>query len=144
MKPKTFVATPKTVVRRWHLVDFDDQVLGRAATVIAGLLIGKHKPDYSPHLDCGDYAVVVNAAKVKLTGNKPDQKIYRWHTGYPGGFRERPFKKQLELHPDRIITAAVSRMLPKNKLRPLRLKRLKVFAGPTPPYEDKLKMKSEK
>ena len=140
MKPKTFVATQKTIIRRWHLIDFDGQILGRIATKVAGLLIGKHKPDFSPHLDCGDYVIVTNAAKVKVTGNKPDQKMYRWHTGYPGGFRERPFKKQMDLHPDRIVTAAVSRMLPKNKLRPLRLKRLKVFPGPTHPYEDKLKM----
>lgn len=139
MKPKTFVATPKTIVRRWHLVDIDGQILGRCATKIAGLLIGKHKPDYSPHLDCGDYVVVVNAAKVKVTGNKQEQKMYRWHTGYPGGLRERVFKKQMELHPNRIITAAVSRMLPKNKLRPLRLKRLKVFEGPKHIYEDKFK-----
>lgn len=139
MKPKTFVATPKTIVRRWHLVDIDGQILGRCATKIAGLLIGKHKPNYSPHLDCGDYVVVTNAAKVKVTGNKQEQKMYRWHTGYPGGFRERPFKNQMAAHPDRIITAAVSRMLPKNKLRPLRLKRLNVFPGPEHPYKDKLK-----
>lgn len=140
MKPKTFVPTPKTVIRRWHLVNLDGQILGRAATKIAGLLIGKHKPDFSPHLDSGDYVVVTNAAKVKVTGNKTEQKIYRWHTGYPGGFRERPFKNQMKLHPDRIITDAVSKMLPKNKLRPLRLKRLKVFPGQEHPYKDKFKI----
>ena len=130
MKPKTFVATQKSIIRRWHLIDFDGQISSFKRSKIR-MLASTAIP-----IERINPAI---PAKVKVTGNKPEQKMYRWHTGYPGGFRQRPFKKQMDLHPDRIVTAAVSRMLPKNKLRPLRLKRLKVFPGPTHPYQEKLK-----
>ena len=119
----------------WHVVDADGQPLGRLATKVATLLMGKHKPSYTPFLDTGDFVVVVNAAKVKLTGNKEEQKMYRRHTGYPGGLRETTFKVMREKHPDRIIQAAVSGMLPKTTLGKHMLKKLKVYAGDQHPHQ---------
>lgn len=141
---KTYSTKPKDIQRRWHLVDLEGQVLGRVATQIAQLLMGKHKPYYVPHLDCGDYVVAINAAKIKVTGKKAQQKLYRRHSGYPGGFKEIPFQRQLEKDPTKIILWAVKGMLPKNKLRARRLARLKVFADANHPYQDKLAKKSLK
>lgn len=119
----------------WHVVDADGQPLGRLATKVATLLMGKHKPSYTPFLDTGDFVVVVNAAKVKLTGNKEEQKMYRRHSGYPGALKETTFKVMREKHPDRIIQFAVSGMLPKTTLGKHMLKKLKVYAGDQHPHQ---------
>jgi large subunit ribosomal protein L13 len=136
---KTFQPTEKEIKREWHLVDAKGEVLGRLATKIATFLIGKHKSDYSAHMDSGDYVVVINAAKIMVTGKKASQKVYRSHSGYPGGFKEVSYEKMMTDFPDRIITHAVSGMLPKNRLRDKRLLRLKVFEGSKYPYEEKFK-----
>ncbi|MCA8961967.1 MAG: 50S ribosomal protein L13 [Planctomycetes bacterium] len=127
---KCFVQNPKDVTRRWLLVDAEKETLGRMAVEIATILMGKHKPTYTPHVDCGDYVVVVNAEKVRLTGRKVDQKIYRHHTGYLGGLREHNLAWMLANKPEDVIKLAVRRMLPKSKLGGVMLKKLKVHAGP--------------
>jgi len=114
--------------RKWHFIDASGQVLGRLATRAASLLIGKHKRFYTPSLDCGDFVVVTNAAKIKLTGNKTEQKFYFRHSGYARGARVIPFKRQMEKDPTKVVRLAVKRMLNSNKLRDRRLKRLKIFA----------------
>ncbi len=132
---KTFIAKKEDVVRDWHVVDATDKVLGRMASRIAMILQGKTKPTYTPHVDTGDFVVVTNAEKIKLTGNKMNEKVYYSHSGYPGGFKEIPIKKWMEKHPDRIVTLAVKRMLPKTKLGSAMLKKLKVYAGPDHSHE---------
>jgi len=136
---KTTVTKAKDIKRQWHLIDVSGLTLGRISTKIAGLLMGKHKPMYTPHLDCGDYVIVTNAQKIEVTGNKRADKLYQHHTGHPGGFREINFEKLQEKDPARIIITSVKGMLPKNKLRDLRLKRLKVYTSDTHPYEHQLK-----
>tara|TARA_B100001964_G_scaffold232174_1_gene287666 strand:+ start:148 stop:579 length:432 start_codon:yes stop_codon:yes gene_type:complete len=126
---KTFIAKKEDVQRDWHVIDATDKVLGRMASRIAMILQGKTKPIYTPHVDTGDFVVVTNAEKIKLTGNKMDEKVYYTHSGYPGGFKEIPIKKWMEKHPDRIVNLAVKRMLPKTKLGSAMLKKLKVYAG---------------
>jgi large subunit ribosomal protein L13 len=130
----TFNTTPKDIKREWKLVDAKGQVLGRLATQIAKLLQGKHKTYYVSHLDCGDYVVVTNSDKVKVTGKKAEKKEYYTHSNYPGGFKVTHFATQMQKDSRRIIIHAVSRMLPKNKLRAERLKRLKVFKTEKQPY----------
>lgn len=131
---KTYSARAGDVERRWFIVDAEDQVLGRLASRVAHVLRGKHKPPFTPHLDVGDFVVVVNAAKVKLTGNKLDRKLYRRHTGFPGGLVEIPYRRLLETHPERAIERAVYGMLPKGRLgRELRHK-LKVYGGAEHPH----------
>jgi len=132
---KTFIAKKEDVERDWHVVDATDKVLGRMASRIAMILQGKTKPTYTPHVDTGDFVVVTNAEKIKLTGNKMNEKVYYSHSGYPGGFKEIPIKKWMEKHPDRIVTLAVKRMLPKTKLGNAMLKKLKVYAGPDHSHE---------
>ncbi len=122
------------VKREWYVVDATDKVLGRLASEIAKVLMGKHKPQYTPHADMGDFVVVLNAHRVKTTGKKLKQKMYRWHSGYPSGLKERSLEWMLQHHPERVIYLAVKRMLPKNKLRKRRLKRLKVYASDTHPH----------
>jgi large subunit ribosomal protein L13 len=117
------------------VVDAQGQTLGRLATRIASALRGKHKPLYSPHLDCGDFVIVVNADKVAVTGRKLDQKMYYRHSGYPGGLREIDLRRQLQLHPERVVESAVRGMLPKNRLGRKLFKKLKVYAGPTHPHQ---------
>ena len=134
---KTYQPVEKEIERKWHLVDAAEGILGRISTDIARFLMGKHKPTYSPHLDSGDFVVVVNAEKVKVTGKKASAKIYRSHSGYPGGLKEVSFEKMLKEHPERIIEKAVYGMLPANKLRKDRMARLKVIVGEKNPYEDK-------
>lgn len=135
MQTKTYSAKPHEVGRTWFVLDATDQVLGRLATRVATVIRGKHKPPFTPHLDVGDFVVVVNAEKVKLTGNKLDNKLFRRHTGYPGGLVEIPYRRLLETHPERAIEQAVYGMLPKGRLgRQLRGK-LKVYAGPKHPHE---------
>lgn len=132
---KTFIAKKEDVQREWHVIDATDKVLGRMASRIAMILQGKTKPIYTPHVDTGDFVVVTNAEKIKLTGNKMNEKVYYTHSGYPGGFKEIPIKKWMEKHPDRIVTLAVKRMLPKTKLGNAMLKKLKVYAGPDHSHE---------
>ncbi len=132
---KTFIAKKEDVQRDWYVIDATDKVLGRMASRIAMILQGKTKPIYTPHVDTGDFVVVTNAEKIKLTGNKMKEKVYYTHSGYPGGFKEIPIKKWMEKHPDRIVNMAVKRMLPKTKLGSAMLKKLKVYAGPDHSHE---------
>ncbi len=127
--PKGREAEALQVGKNWLVVDADGQVLGRLATAIARKLIGKDKPEYTPFLDCGDHIVVINAERVKLTGNKIDQKVYRHHSGYPGGLKEVSVRSLLQRRPEEVIREAVLGMLPKNKLRARRAKKLRVYAG---------------
>jgi len=134
---KTTVIKSDQIKRDWHHYDANNQILGRLASDIAQKLIGKHKVGYSPNLDCGDYVVVTNAAKINVTGRKDKQKIYYHHSHYPGGLKALSFKQVQKKDPARIIIHAVNNMLPKNKLRAMRLKRLKVFSQSEHPYQDK-------
>ena len=134
---KTYQPKKGEVKRLWKLVDVKGKVLGRIATEIATDLMGKNKAGYSLHMDTGDNVVVINAALVKVTGKKEQQKVYRSHSGYPGGFKEVKFQKMREKQPERIIQKAVSGMLPDNRLKSKRLARLKVFSGTEHPYKDK-------
>ena len=127
--PKGREAEDLQVGKNWFVVDAEGVVLGRLATRIARMLIGKDKANYTPHLDCGDHVVVINAERVKLTGNKMDQKIYRHHSGYPGGLKEIPIRVMLQRRPEEVVREAVLGMLPKNKLRARRAKKLRVYAG---------------
>lgn len=131
---RTYVATPKTVSRRWHVIDAEGQVLGRVATAAARMLQGKHKPTYTPFIDTGDHVVVVNAAKVTLTGRKDDQKVYRYHSGYEGGLRQERAAVVRKRQPVRLIEEAVRGMLPKNALGEAMYGKLKVYAGATHPH----------
>ena len=131
---KTYTPRPQDVDRRWWVIDAEGRVLGRVATEIARILRGKHKPMYAPHIDTGDYVVVVNADKVRLTGSKPVQKSYFRHSGYMGGERFIPFRRMIEKHPERVIELAVKGMLPKNNLGRLMRRKLKVYAGPDHPH----------
>ncbi len=126
---KTFSAKPETVKRDWYVIDAENKVLGRLSTEIARRLRGKHKPEYTPHVDTGDYIVVINAEKVAVTGNKEMGKNYYRHTGYPGGLKTISLEKQRAQHPERIIEAAVKGMLPKNSLGRAMFRKLKVYAG---------------
>jgi large subunit ribosomal protein L13 len=127
--PKGREAEDLTVGKNWFVVDAEGQVLGRLATRIARLLIGKDKATFTPSLDCGDHVVVINAEHVRLTGNKIDQKVYRRHSGYPGGLKEVPIRQLMQRRPEEVIREAVLGMLPKNKLRARRAKKLRVYAG---------------
>jgi large subunit ribosomal protein L13 len=131
---KTYFANNDNIEHKWYLVDGTDKVLGRLASQIAKYLRGKHKPEYTPHADAGDYIVVVNAEKIKVTGNKRQDKIYYRHSGYPGGIKETTFEKLQLKHPARIIELAVKGMLPKNPLGRAMLRKLKVYAGPLHPH----------
>jgi len=127
--PKGREAEDLQTGKDWFVVNAEGVVLGRLATRIARLLIGKDKANYTPHLDCGDHVVVINAERVKLTGNKIDQKIYRHHSGFPGGLKEIPIRVMLQRRPEEVVREAVLGMLPKNKLRARRAKKLRVYAG---------------
>ncbi len=141
---KTKATKAKEIQREWHLFDVKNQILGRSAVKIAGLLMGKNKPYFVNYLDCGDHVVVINAKKVKVSGNKFKKKVYYRHSGYPGGFREVTFEEQMNKDPRKIIQHAVFGMLPKNKLRDKRMARLKIFKDDKHTYEDKFKTKKEK
>ena len=127
---KTFSAKPAEVRRDWFVIDATDKTLGRMATEIAMRLRGKHKPEFTPHVDTGDYIVVVNAEKVAVTGNKRDDKMYYRHSGYPGGLKSMSFDKLVQRAPERIIELAVKGMLPKNPLGRAMFRKLKVYSGP--------------
>ncbi|KKS18135.1 MAG: 50S ribosomal protein L13 [Candidatus Woesebacteria bacterium GW2011_GWA1_41_7] len=140
---KTFQPKESEVKRSWHLINAEDEILGRLSTKIAGLLMGKGKATYSRHMDSGDFVVVINAEKVAVTGRKASQKVYRTHSGYPSGFKEKSYDMVMEKHPERIIEHAVSGMIPDNRLKKARMLRLKVVAGDQNPYEKEFK-KEEK
>jgi large subunit ribosomal protein L13 len=130
----TFTPSAGSVERRWHVIDADGQVVGRVASAAARLLLGKHKPVYTPHIDTGDHVIIVNAAKVRLTGRKEQQKLYRYHSGYEGGLREERAEIVRQKDPVRIVEEAIRGMLPKTKLGDAMAKKLKVYAGAEHPH----------
>jgi large subunit ribosomal protein L13 len=132
---RTISAKEHDIKREWYVVDAQGQTLGRLASRIATILRGKHKPLYTPHVDCGDYVVVVNAEKIHTTGQKMRQKIYYRHSGYPGGLREVTLRDQLQKFPTRVLEAAIRGMLPKNRLGRQMFKKLKIYAGPAHPHQ---------
>src|SRR5919205_900181 len=131
---KTYTAKPGEITREWYLVDADGQTLGRLATLIADTLRGKRKPQYTPHVDTGDFVIVVNAEKIAVTGKKLDQKMYYRHSGYPGGLTERPLREQLQRRPTEVLRKAVKGMLPRNRLSRAQITKLKIYAGPEHPH----------
>ena len=132
---KTYSAKPGEITREWYLVDADGLTLGRLATVIADTLRGKRKPIFTPHVDTGDFVVVVNAEKIAVTGNKLDQKMYYRHSGFPGGLKERTLREQLQRRPTEVLRKAVKGMLPRNKLANAQIGKLKIYEGPEHPHE---------
>ena len=126
---KSYMAKANEVERKWYIIDAKDKVLGRLASEIATVLSGKHKPIYTPHVDTGDFVIVINAEKVKLTGKKLEQNEYRYHTGYPGGLKEVPYKRLIQEKPEKIIELAVKGMLPKNKIGRQMIKKMKIYSG---------------
>ena len=132
---KTYSAKPGEITRERYLVDAEGKTLGRLATQIADTLRGKRKPQYTPHVDTGDFVIVVNAEKIQVTGNKLDQKRYYRHSGYPGGLRSRTLREQLERRPTEVLRVAVKGMLPKNRLARQQITKLKIYAGPEHPHE---------
>jgi large subunit ribosomal protein L13 len=131
----TYYAKPGEVQREWVLIDATDQVLGRVATQAAMILRGKNKPQFTPHVDTGDFVVIINAEKIKMTGTKASQKTYYHHSGYPGGLKAESFKLAMEKHPERVIERAVKGMLPKTTLGRQQFKKLKVYVGPEHPHQ---------
>ena len=131
----TTLAKKGQVAQKWFVIDAADQVVGRLAVAIATILRGKHRPDYTPHVDTGDFVVVVNAEKITVTGKKLDDKMYYRHSGYPGGLRSRPLRDELERRPTEVLRKAVKGMLPRNRLGRAQLLKLKVYAGPEHPHE---------
>jgi large subunit ribosomal protein L13 len=127
----TFVAKPDTITRRWFVIDAADQVVGRLAVQIATILRGKHRPEYTPHIDTGEFVIVINAEKVRFTGNKLETKKYHSYTRYPGGYKTVTARQLMERHPERILKKAVERMVPRNKLGRQQMTKLKIYAGPT-------------
>ncbi len=140
---KTYTPRASDIERRWHVIDASGKTLGRIATEIAQLLRGKSKPIYSPHLDTGDFVVVINAAKVQVTGKKAEGKIYYRHSGYPGGLKSVTFAKMLATHPERLIEHAVKGMLPHNRQGRAMARRLKVYAGDTHPHQAQVRKLEE-
>ncbi|MBE0618670.1 MAG: 50S ribosomal protein L13 [Proteobacteria bacterium] len=132
---KSFMATAQTIEKEWFVVDAQGATLGRLATQVASILRGKHKPTYTPHADAGDFVVVVNADKVHLTGRKMDQKMYYWHTGYPGGIKGRTARQMLGRKPEEVFRRAVKGMLPKNNLGRQMMSKLKIYASPEHPHQ---------
>jgi large subunit ribosomal protein L13 len=132
---RTFTEKQEDIAREWYVVDAEGETLGRLAATIAPILEGKHKPTYTPHLDCGDFVIIVNADKVRVTGRKLDQKFYYRYSGYPGGLTSVSLRDQLTMHPERVLQAAVRGMLPKNKLGRRMIRKLKVYAGDSHPHK---------
>ena len=135
IKIKTYTPKPEDIQREWFVIDAKDQTLGRLAARIAHILRGKHKPIFTPHADTGDYVIVVNCEKIRVTGRKLDQKIYYRHSNYPGGFRSETLREVLQRHPDRVIQTAVRGMLPHNRLGRQMIKKLKIYEGANHPHE---------
>lgn len=131
---KSYMAKANEIERKWYVIDAEGKVLGRLASEIASVLRGKRKPIFTPHVDCGDFVIVINADKVVLTGNKLNQKIYAYHTGYPGGRREVVYAEMMEKRPEKVIELAVKGMLPKNRLGRKMIKKLKVYTGSEHPH----------
>ena len=131
---KTYSPKPSEIERQWHVLDASDKILGKLATEAAKLLMGKHKPNFSRHLDTGDFVVIINAAKVRFTGKKAEQKLYHSHSGYPGGLKSVSLERMMATHPTRVIEHAVKGMLPHNRLGNKMLKKLKVYAGEEHPH----------
>ena len=127
---KSYMAKPEEMERKWYVIDAEGKVLGRLASEVASILRGKHKPIYTPHVDTGDFVIVINADKIKLTGKKLEQKEYKYHTGYPGGLKSISYKQIMEKNPERAIELAVKGMMPKNKLGRQMYKKLRVYSGP--------------
>jgi large subunit ribosomal protein L13 len=132
---KTYSAKPREVEAKWYLIDANGKTLGRLASTIANILRGKHKPEYTSHIDTGDFVIVINADKIKITGKKETQKIYHHHTGYPSGLRSISFKDMMEKHPTRALEKAVKGMLPHNTLGDEQFQKLKIYAGADHPHE---------
>lgn len=132
---KSYVAKPLEIERKWYVVDADGKTLGRLASEVAKILRGKHKPIYTPHVDTGDFVIIVNAEKVRLTGKKLDQKMFRWHTGYIGHLRERTYRDMLQNKPETVVESAIKGMLPHNSLGSAMYTKLKVYAGPEHKHE---------
>ncbi len=126
---KSYIAKPHEVERKWYVVDAEGKTLGRMASEVASVLRGKHKPTYTPHVDTGDYVIIINADKVVLTGKKLDQKIFRWHTGYVGHMKERTYRQMMDTKPEKVVFEAVKGMLPHNSLGRSMVKKLRVYAG---------------
>lgn len=131
----TYMAKESTITRRWFVIDANDQVVGRLAVQIANILRGKHRPDYTPHVDTGEFVVVINADKVRFTGNKLNSQTYQWYTRYPGGQKTVTAKEWLATHPDRILFEAVRRMVPRNRLGRQQMTKLKIYAGSQHPHQ---------
>ncbi len=127
---KSFIAKPQEIERKWYVIDAEGKTLGRLAAQVAAILRGKNKPIFTPHVDCGDYVIVVNAEKVAVTGKKRTDKVYKRHTGYPGGLRQLTFEQMMEKHPTEVVRHAVKGMMPTGKLGRQMYKKLKVYAGP--------------
>lgn len=126
---KSFLAKPQEIERKWYIIDAEGKTLGRLASEVAKILRGKHKPIYTPHVDTGDHVIIINAEKIVLTGKKLEQKYYRYHTGYPGGLREVPYRKLMAENPEKAVFLAVKGMLPKNRLGRKMIKKLRVYRG---------------
>lgn len=139
----TFMARKGEVEQRWHLIDAADQVVGRLAVKIADILRGKHRPEYTPHQDTGEFVIVINAEKIKFTGNKWDAQKYESYSGYPGGLKSVTAKEMLAKHPERILEQAVRRMVPRNRLGRQQMKKLKIYAGPSHPHQAQQPQKLE-
>jgi large subunit ribosomal protein L13 len=131
----TFMAKKGQVPQRWFLIDATDKVVGRLAVQIASILRGKHRPEYTPHQDTGEFVIVINAGKIRFTGKKWDSKTYQWYTRYPGGQKELTARQMLEKHPERILQEAVRRMVPRNRLGRQQMTKLKIYAGPEHPHQ---------
>jgi len=131
----TIMAKPETINQRWFVIDATNQVVGRLAVQIANILRGKHRPEYTPHVDTGEFVVVINAEKVRFTGKKMQTKTYHWYTRYPGGQKTATARDWIEKHPDRIILEAVRRMVPRNRLGRQQMTKLKIYAGPQHPHQ---------
>ena len=132
---KSYMARPQQVERKWHVVDAEGQTLGRLASELARILRGKNKPQYTPHVDVGDFVVVINADKIEVTGRKAEQKVYRRHTGYPGGLKETSYEQMLTRKPTEVLRKAVYGMMPKTRLARQQFKKLKIYAGSEHPHE---------
>jgi large subunit ribosomal protein L13 len=131
---KSYMARPLEVERKWYVIDAEGRTLGRLASEIAKVLRGKNKPQYTPHVDVGDFVVVVNADRVVVTGKKAEQKVYRRHSGYPGGLKTRSYEQMMERRPEEILRKAVYGMMPKNRLARQQMRKLKIYAGPEHPH----------
>ncbi|MEN6349143.1 MAG: 50S ribosomal protein L13 [Syntrophomonas sp.] len=132
---KSYVAKPAEVEHKWYVIDASDKTLGRLASEVASILRGKHKPIYTPHVDTGDFVIIINAAKIKLTGDKLNKKMYRYHTGYPGGLKEMDYRTLMQKKPEKAVEVAVKGMLPHNRLGEAMFKKLKVYSGNEHPHQ---------